>query len=225
MNANINKVLLDDAHNFDYYDDIRYEELIVKVNKILSELGINENTPDVDKLELINNYVKDNIKIRSNYFHAIDGDVPFDEREVKYRTAHAALIDEQAMCAGFTEAVRCLLEASGIETRTLITKLPGKNKQLLHYVCACNIDGKNLIVDPERQGSCEKKGFDFQKYLDGMTYIIPEENFCRDKIGPTGLGPKASNYLEQEYALSASGLEGVEKIMNNELEIKHVQRC
>lgn len=105
------------------------------------------------------------------------------------------------MCAGFTEACRILLECCGLETQTLLSKLPGANKHLLHYVTAikyqANSNRQYYIMDPERERSCEEKGFDFKRYLMEMTYIQPEKFFFDNKIGTTGVGPRANAYIEK----------------------------
>lgn len=225
MNKDFIKVIYDKAHDENLYTEEMKKEYTEEIAEIIEKLNITDKDSDIVKIEKINNYIKDNISIRDNYFHALDGDVPFDRREMLYRTGYAALIKGEAMCAGFTEATRSLLEAVNVKTHTLITKLPGKNKQLLHYVCVCETSEGNKIVDPERQGSCERKGFDFQRYLDGMIFIVPEDNFNKNKVGTTGVGPKALDYLKEPYSIYKEGLGGVDELVDimNEKEIKYVQ--
>ena len=226
VNDNYLNVINDKAHDENLYTDEMKREYKEEIASIIRKLDITEKDNDMTKIKKINDYIKDNISIRDNYFHALDGDVDFDRREMLYRTGYAALIKGEAMCAGFTEATRSLLESVNIKTHTLITKLPGKNKQLLHYVCVCETSEGNKIIDPERQGSCERKGFDFDRYLDGMIFIVPEENFCRNKVGKTGVGPKALDYLKQPFSIYKEGLGGVDELVEiiNEKENTYVQR-
>lgn len=140
--------------------------------------------------------------MRKSYFDAFREEIPEIPRsELMYRTAYGALVLGEAMCAGYTEAARMLLEVSGLETKTLLSKLPGKNKYLLHYVTAIKYDrgaGRDYyIMDPEREFSCEEKGYDFRRYLMEMTYIVPEQYFYENKVGKNGVGPCANEYLER----------------------------
>lgn len=132
------------------------------------------------------------------------------------------------MC-GYTEASRILLETAGLETKTLLSKLPGRNKFLLHYVTAIKYDrgsGRDYyIMDPERERSCEEKGYDFKRYLMEMTFIKPEEYFYQHKIGSNGVGPRADEYLERikpEHVLSKNN---VDRLFSDTISIKKEDVC
>ena len=195
-------VISDPAHGQEFYDKSMLENLLKKIESILTELDVNENTPRADAIKKINDYLKANVSIRDEYFIAqreIVTEFPTDE--LPYRTAYAALCKGQAMCAGFAEAARVLLECCNFNTHTLLSNLPGKNKVLLHYVTAIEYDEgsgrKYFIFDPEREASCDRKGYDFRNYLLNMTYIRPEEFFYKNKVGTNGLGPRADKYIER----------------------------
>lgn len=52
-------------------------------------------------------------------------------------------------------------------------------------------------MDPEREKSCNDKGFDFRRYLMEMTFILPEEYFYKNKVGENGVGPMSKIYLSE----------------------------
>ena len=190
------------GHGEEFYTPQMKEELYARVGETIDSLGLSQ-VSDEKKAFLVNKHIMEKVEIRPEYFYAFNTlGQPFDESEVYYRTAHAALYSGQAMCAGYAEAVRVLLETSGVKTHTLLAKLPSKNKQLMHYVvCAeCKLDNGKLdyvILDPERQKSCIKKGYDFQVYMAGMTFVMPDEVFDRQKVGSTGVGPRFCDYYKE----------------------------
>ncbi len=195
-------IICEDVHGKEFYTNEMFEKLLSKVEEIYTSLDLDTNLSDQEKIDRVDNYFVNNVQVRKDYFMAFNEMIPeIPESELKYRTAYGALVENQAMCAGFTEASRMLLELSGLKTKTLLSKLPGHNKQLLHYVTAIKYDrgsGRDYyIMDPERERSCMEKGFDFRRYLMEMTYILPEENFFKNKVGQSGVGPKADDYLQQ----------------------------
>ena len=217
--AHVYKIINDPAHGREFYTHQMFGELIGKVNEIYNELGLNYGT-DREKIDKINNYIIKNVNIRREYFDTFDERIPeFPEDEAIYRTAYAALVKGETMCAGYAEAARILLELAGLETQTLLSKLPGKNKQLLHYVTAIKYDcgsGRDYyIMDPERQKSCEKKGYDFRQYLLNMTFIKPNEDFFNDKIGKNGVGPKADDYIQNSKPMTVVGKNKVDLLFKN----------
>jgi len=197
----INNIISEEVHGSEFYNQEYFKELCYKVEKLVKELDLS-NGDDASKITRVNQYLIKNVKVRKEYFEAFLENIPeIPQDELIYRTAYAALIRKEAMCAGFTEAARILLEIAGLKTKTLLSKLPGKNKHLLHYVTAIKYDrgsGRDYyIMDPERERSCTEKGFDFRRYLMEMTYIKPDENFYANKIGKNGVGIRAGDYLEK----------------------------
>ena len=163
------KIISEKVHGREFYDEKMFNELIDKVDEIVDELDLFSGD-DASKIEKVNNYFIKNVMVRNEYFEAFRGILPeIPKGELMYRTAYAALLKGEAMCAGITEAARILLEISGLETQTLLSKLPGNNKFLLHYVTAIKYDrgsGRDYyIMDPERERSCVGKGYDFRDYL------------------------------------------------------------
>ena len=203
-------VIKDEVHGTEFYNKEMFQELADKVGSIVEELGLLTDIDDATKIDRVNKYLMNNVSIRNEYFEAFREVITsIPDSELVYRTGYAALLKGEAMCAGYTEASRILLEIGGLKTQTLLSKLPGNNKFLLHYVTAIKYDrgsGRDYyIMDPERQHSCEKKGYDFREYLMNMTYIKPNKYFYENKVGAKGVGPRADDFLriaKPEHVLS-----------------------
>lgn len=211
-------IICDKAHGKEFYTKELFEELTKKLDVIYDYLDLN-NGSDESKIDRINKYLMNNVKVRKEYFEAFQESIPqIPDSELIYRTGYAALIRGEAMCAGFTEAARMLLELSGLETKTLLSKLPGKNKYLLHYVTAIKYDrgsGRDYyIMDPEREKSCNDKGFDFRRYLMNMEYILPNEYFYENKVGINGVGPQAIEYLQNHSPRHVTSKNNVDELFD-----------
>jgi hypothetical protein len=219
----VNAVINDPAHGAEFYTEEMHQDLLYKIEEILDSLDINENTPEEDVIVAVNNYLKENVSIRHEYFYAFREVVnEFPQEELKYRTAYAALCEGQAMCAAYAEAARVLLESCGFRTHTLLSKLPGTNKQLLHYVTVVEYKAhgrEHFVFDPEREKNCDSKGFDFREYLLKMTYIKPESYFYKNKIGPTGVGPKADYYIAKVRPAMVVGKNEVGKLFEDQVQL------
>ena len=192
-------IISEKVHGKEFYDKDMFIKLVDRVDAIVNGLNLLTGS-DSEKIFKINEFLKNNVKVRKSYFDAFREEIPeIPQDELIYRTAFGALVLGEAMCAGYTEAARILLELSGLKTQTLLSKLPGKNKHLLHYVTAIKYDrgsGRDYyIMDPEREKSCEEKGFDFKRYLMEMIYIKPETYFFEHEVGKNGVGPNADEYL------------------------------
>lgn len=204
------QVIQDKAHGTEFYNKKMLLELSSKVEEIIEQLGLLSGIDDQSKIDRVNEYMKKNVSVRHEYFEAFQELIPsIPESELVYRTGYAALLKGEAMCAGYTEAARMLLELSGLKTQTLLSKLPGHDKFLLHYVTAIKYDrgsGRDYyIMDPERENACNRKGHDFRRYLMEMVYIKPEKYFYDRKVGTNGVGPRADDYLKianPEHVLS-----------------------
>ena len=217
----IYNIICDPVHGKEFYSQSMYYELCDKVEEIYNSLDLNNGT-EREKIDKINSYLMKNVNIRREYFDTFDERVAeFPKSEEIYRTAYGALVRGETMCAGFAESSRILLELAGLETQTLLSKLPGRNKQLLHYVTAIKYDcgsGRDYyIMDPERQKACESKGYDFRSYLLNMTFIKPEENFYENKVGPTGVGPRADDYISKVKPMTVVGKNKVDLLFKNSL--------
>lgn len=208
IHESVQKVINDPAHAY-YGEPKRSDKNLLytpelvrrleeRVYLIIKKLELDDEAlPQRYKIMIINEFLKANIQIRHSYFDAFEERIPqITEDEIMYRSAYAALCEGETMCAGYTEAARILCESIGIDTKTLLSKLPGQNKRLLHYVTLANLnDGSSRIIDPERERSCDRKNYDFMKYQESMFYMLPNEYFYNHKIGKTGVGLEVDKYL------------------------------
>ena len=213
------KIIEEPVHGKEFYSRDMIQELESALDEITATLDINESSTQTEILEIINNYVKSTVSIRREYFDALSGlSDNFPKSEEIYRTAHAALTKNSAMCAGYAEATRILLSVYGIKSYTLISKLPETHKKLSHYVCVAEIlddNGKIIhkVLDPERQSNCEKRGKIYQEYAEAMTYCIPNENWFENKVGPTGVGLEINEYLEDKSVPRCVGTSGIHDLI------------
>lgn len=215
----IKGVIRDPAHGDEFYTPKMLKELCKKIEEILSGVPDLESFSRLQKIKWVEAFVKKNVSLRREYFDAMKGIVPqIPQKELQYRTAHGALVKGEAICVGFIEATRVLLESLDIETATLIAKLPEENKNLLHYVCCIeydvNEDRKHYIVDPEREKNKKGKGENFYEYLSRMTFILPDQRFYDNKVGRTGIGMTFSEYVKDPSVKSVLGLESLERLLS-----------
>ena len=202
----VTQVITDRAHGI---------ELLNKIKDIITELGISENMTSLEQIEKISEYLKNRIRFRKEY---LDIDEGLKEDEMIYRTAYAALVRHEAVCAGTVEAVRILLNMFNINSYTILAQLPNNSKDALHYAVAVeyveNGAKRYKVVDIERQILCEKKGINFEKYLERCIYTIPKENFYENKISNNGTGPRATQYLENEDVPRIKGTSNIVLLIN-----------
>lgn len=194
-------IISDPAHYIEFYNNDNFKELLLEIEKISEKFEIDENTSKYDIIKILNSYVKTNVTIRREYFDAFSEITEkFDKNELIYRTAYGALLKKQAMCAGHTELLRLLLARYNIESKTIISKLPGENKKLLHYVTIAYFKDNNekiiKVLDPERESNCEKKGKNFEKYQKSMIYLPIKKPFINDIVGELGVGIPADEYIK-----------------------------
>lgn len=221
-------IIKEPVHGSQFYSKATFADLVSKVQHICGNLEITEQSKPESIISIVNNYIKYNVSLRNQYFDTFcERTETFDTNELVYRTAYAALEKGEAMCAGFTEAVRVLLSQYGIKTHTLLTKLPGKNKRLLHYVAVAEYekDGekKYIVLDPERQANCERKGMDFEKYQSNMLYALPHPIFTNDVVGETGLGMQAEEYFSHPEIIRTTGTSQIGRLINNTYSKKNIK--
>lgn len=214
----IKNIIKEPVHGSEFYTKETLKELVNKLAQIFGQLEITDKTDPENAIAIIQNYIKYNVNLRSPYFDAFcERSETFDKNELVYRTAYGALVKGEAMCAGCAEAVRMLLEMYGIKSYTLLSKLPGSNKRLLHYVVAAEYekDGEThyAILDPERQANCERKGMDYERYKSNMIYAIPDPIFTNDVVGDTGLGMEAEEYLSHESIPRVYGTKNIGELV------------
>ncbi len=209
----IDLIINEPWHGSEFYNASSLQSLYDISKEIKFKLD-NSKYPVYDHITAVNNYVKSQVKIRHSYFEKFMGETDeFDKSELIYRTAYAALVKNEAMCAGFVEALRVLLSQYNIPTYTFLSKLPGANKQLLHYVCVAEHDDEYLVLDPEREANCERKGYDFKDYLNEMTYIVPDMVFAENKILENGVGEKAIDFLNRDTTVASKGVNNVKELV------------
>jgi len=211
-------IIQEPAHGEKFYTRETMQAVVKKVEEICRRLEISENTSQKNIVTIVNNYIKYNVQLRNPYFDTFcERTENFDQTEEVYRTAYGALIKGEAMCAGFTEALRIILAQYGIKTYTALAKLPGSNKRLIHYVAIAEHqnDGrtKYMVLDPERQANCEKRGMDFERYKANMIYMAPNFIFTSDVIGKNGLGISAEEYLNHSEIFRIHGTEELPKLV------------
>ena len=211
-------IIKEPVHGERFYTKETMKKLIEKVQEICTELEIYPDTPQYRIIEIINNYIKCNVGLRKEYFDTFcERTDKFNQSELPYRTAYGALVKGEAMCAGYAEAERILLSQYGIDTHTLLSKLPGKNKRLLHYVVLARykkgLNDEYAVLDPERQMNCERKGMDYELYKSKMIYMLPTAIFTNNVIGTTGVGMEAEEYMSHIEVPRIQGTDGIEKII------------
>lgn len=226
MKHNIDEIISiirEPAHGQQFYSRSSMRALLDEVEDICKNIGITEATPDRTKIKIINNYVKQNVKLRAPYFEAFNEETDkFNENELVYRTAYGALVKGEAMCAGYAEATRILLSQFGVKSHTLLAKLPGRDKRLLHYVVLAEYDEdgekKYEVLDPERQRKCESRGWDFESYRNNMVYMNPLPEFTNDVVGENGVGIFASEYVEKTKTKQIEGVDNIQELLSNDIE-------
>ncbi len=72
------------------------------------------------------------------------------------------------MCAGYTSCKNDTNTSWNKRIIHFLSKLPGANKKLVHYVAVAEYEDDNLqthyvVIDPERESNCEKKRNSFFK--------------------------------------------------------------
>lgn len=223
--ARIYKILSEPVHGKELYNKERFDAVTNEIGNIIEKLELALISNKQDIIDKVNDYLKENCHVRSQYFEAYREIIPeIPQDELVYRTAYGALIKKEAMCAGYTEAARMILECCGFNTVTVLSKLPGKNKNLLHYVSVIEYDcgsGRDYyIIDPEREKSCDEKGYDFKRYLETMTFIEPTKEFCTNKIGSNGVGPTAEEYINNYHPQIVYGKNEIDTLVKG-MQNKH----
>ena len=223
--SNILTVITDPMHGKEFYDRNSLASLLNKVDSIASDIQILDDMPQAKVIQIINDYVKNNVKFRREYLNKFYGiSDTFDKEELIYRTAFAALTKGEAVCSGFTEAMRVLLAYYGIESKTIIAKLPRRcHNPTCHYLSVAFLkDGSIKILDPERQIYCARKGYDFQEYLNRLEFAIPNEICSKNKLINDGVGMFASDYLIRDDVKKANGVNDMKRLLKVERDARQI---
>ena len=217
--SDIIEVILDPMHGKELYNRQNLNTLLNKIDFIALNMHIDQGLSQEEIVRKINDYVKQNVTFRRNYLDKFYGVVDkFDKKEFIYRTAYAALIKNEAVCSGYTEAIRILLAYYGIKSKTIIAKIPRRlHEASCHYLTAVFLDnGIIKLLDPERQQYCEKKNFDFQEYLEKLEFAIPNEICWKNKLINDGTGMFASEYLNLTGVRKAKGTIEIKRLLKTE---------
>lgn len=139
----------------------------------------------------------------SYYSSGIDENTKvFPDDRLSGRTAYGLLCtDDGSNCIGFSETCCLLLNLNGYQATPIISKLLKRNQTACHYVTGVIDDnGSVRIIDPERKRSCSEpeKQWSLTAYQANIRYAIPDEDFCREKIGSNGLGPNFIEFTSRE---------------------------
>ena len=105
-------------------------------------------------------------------------------------------------CIGFAETCCILLDLNGYEATPVISRL-NKKGVAPHYVTTFrDDDGKVRILDPERRRSCAEpeKLFNLTAYHASLAFANPDDDFCANKIGASGIGPAFDEFFADKPA-------------------------
>jgi len=96
-----------------YYTDAVQEAAVdEKVNELIAQLGIEDDTPEYTKLKKIYDYICENISY-------VDDETLNDETNVIKYTAYGALIDKECVCQGYANLLYRLLKEVGMDVRII----------------------------------------------------------------------------------------------------------
>lgn len=85
------KIIQCKEHGKEFYDKVKYIELIDKVSEIIDKLDL-LNGDDYEKITKVNEFLKKNVSVRKSYFDAFREEIPeIPQDELVYRTAYGAL--------------------------------------------------------------------------------------------------------------------------------------
>ena len=195
----ISNIVKSNLYATDYYTK---EELMSLCKKLIyikekNLIGITEQDSQKIIIEKINQFVREKVNVRREYFVGFKG-----KQDFKYRTAYGALIHGSAICVGYAELTSILLEMYGICSYTMLATLPNRLEPAIHYFVVAEIqeiDGRTIYIplDPEREASRIRKGDSFERYKEKMLITYPNEKWCKNKLGQTGLGIPGKIYMQE----------------------------
>ena len=189
-----------------FYTDDRLEILYLALEIMLSKIDtLHLDKPMPERIETI---IAEGVpempcQFSSYYSSGIDENTKvFPDDRLPGRTAYGLLCtDDGSNCIGFAETCCLLLNLKGYQATPIISKLLKGNQTACHYVTGVVDDNGNVrIIDPERKRSCSEpeKQWSLTAYQANIRYAIPDEDFCREKIGPNGLGPNFIEFTSRE---------------------------
>lgn len=194
-----------------FYTDEKLENLYLSLEALLLKI----NTLHLDKSipERIEAIIAEGEYPFSSYYSSeLDENVNvFPDERLPGRTAYGLLCtDDGSNCIGFSETCCILLNLCGYQATPMISKLLKSNQTACHYVTGVVDDNGNVrVIDPERKRSCSEpeKQWSLTAYQANIWYTIPDEEFCREKIGLNGLGPNFIEFISREGKMVAYPME------------------
>lgn len=189
------------------------EVLTIKHNNLVS---INEDDSTMEKIRKIKEYVINNgVGVRTEYFEDFKG-----KKDFIYRTSYAALIKKNAICIGYAELVRILLNLYGVKAYTMLATLPYRAHPAIHYFNVAEIVNElgtiqYMPIDVEREVSRRKKGDNLEEYFEKMTITFPTNDWFKNKIGDWGMGIHGEDYLEKMGKHKYLGMSQLPKLMED----------
>lgn len=214
------KIIQEPIHGIEFYTKERLSMLFNELVNFKNSNIVNSQMNNLEKAHTISNYIKLNVRFRRPYLAYLYGVATrFDNSELQYRTAYAALCKKEAMCAGYTEAVRLLLSLYDIDSYTILSYRNGL--PMFHYLAITKEkNNQYVILDPESAQYYETKHISYEKYFQDMNFILPTADFWNNKISTSGLGPIPKNFIETKHPFSVVGHKNIHKIIN-EIEKKN----
>ncbi len=202
-----------------FYTPEKLEILYTAIEIMLEKIdSLHLELPITDRIEAIiaEGFPEMPCNFNSYYSSGIDENTKaFPDERLAGRTAYGLLCtDDGSNCVGFAETCCLLLNLKGYEATPIISKLLKGNQVVCHYVAGViNEKGLIRVIDPERKRSCSEpeKQWSLTAYQASLLYTVPDEDFCREKIGPTGLGPKFFEFTSRDGKMAVSPLEYIRK--------------
>ncbi len=195
-----------DSTGKQFYTEDRLETLYSALEIILSKIDtLYLDKPIPERIETIiaEGLPEMPCQFSSYYSSGIDENTKvFPDDRLAGRTAYGLLCtDDGSNCIGFAETCCLSLNLKGYQATPIISKLLKGNQTACHYVAGVVDDNGNVkIIDPERKRSCSEpeKKWSLTAYQANIRYTVPDEDFCREKIGPNGLGPNFIEFTSRE---------------------------
>ena len=190
-----------DSTGTPFYSDDRLEVLYTALDIMLSKidtLHLDQPLPERIETVIAEGVPEMPCQFSHYYSSGIDENTKvFPDDRLAGRTAYGLLCtNDGSNCIGFAETCCLLLNLKGYHATPIISKLLKGDQTACHYVTGVLDDNGNVkIIDPERKRSCSEpeKQWSLRAYQANIRYTLPDEDFCREKIGPNGLGP---NFIE-----------------------------
>lgn len=123
------------------YTDVRQEEKVdERVREISRSFGFDEDTPDIEKLRRIYDYIYDNVEY--DIIHKNNAGYHLKS------TAYGALINGHATCQGYAVTLYRLLRENGVDCRVITGKAYDEDLgEEYHAWNIAGIDGKYYFID------------------------------------------------------------------------------